>query len=45
MFFINVTITRQLGKGWKAHIEIVKEVVAFADQNGVFNLYEQILEN
>ena len=45
MSFVNVTITRQLGKDWKAHIELAKEVVAFADQNWVFNLCEQILEN
>ena len=43
--FLNITITRQLEKGRKTHIELAKEVVAFADQNGVFNLCEQILEN
>ena len=45
MSFANVTITRQLGKGWKAHNELAKEVVAFFDKSGVFNLCEQILEN
>ena len=43
--FFDVTITRQVGKGRKAHIELAKEVVAFADQNEVFNLCEKILEN
>ena len=45
MSFVNVIITRQLEKDWKAHIKLAKEVFAFADQNGVFNLCEQILEN
>ena len=45
MSFVDITIPRQLGKDWKAHIELAKEVVVFVDQNGVFNLCEQILEN
>ena len=32
MSVVNVTMRRQIGKGWKAYIEPAKEVVAFADK-------------
>ena len=43
--FANVTITRQLGKNWRKDQHLAKEIIAYADSNGIFNMSEQILEN
>ena len=43
--FADVTITRQLGKNWRDDQQLAKEIVAYADENGMFNISEQILEN
>ena len=42
---VDVTITRQLGKDWNKYLELGKEVVAYTDSNGLFNISEGILKN
>ena len=43
--FIGVSITRQLGKNWKDNKELANEVIAYANEEGVFNISEELIEN
>ena len=43
--FVDVTITRNLGKHWRKDIQLAKEVSAYIDEDGTFNMSEQLLKN
>ena len=42
--FIGVSITRQLGRNWKDNKELANEVIAYANEEGVFNISEELIE-
>ena len=42
--FIGVSITRQLGRNWKDNKELASEVIAYANEEGVFNISEELIE-
>ena len=43
--FVDATITRNLGKHWSKDIQLAKEVVAYSDEDGTFNIIVLLLEN